>query len=186
MTNAFRGRWDAKGNPRSVKSYPVLSTVAIEAGDLCWWDAVYQTARSFSDTAAWTGTLDGSQGKVAETFLGSAQSAHAAGDTLVTEVRIAARGVYGYPLATADTLEVGDLVTAARDGSSNLLLAQAVVKGAIKGIGGGSYYEPTPRARELAIGKAAKRYPTATTGSVDVEFIGTREAGGGPRQYLTS
>ncbi|HSE46257.1 MAG TPA: hypothetical protein VLA89_13095 [Gemmatimonadales bacterium] len=181
MTNIYRGRWDAMANPKSEKQYGVLAADPIEIGDLCWFDKRTQTVKAFSHADAWTGTTDGSQGKVAENFVGVARSAHVANDSTLTTVQVEARGVYEFVLTTAALLEVGDLVTASKNPSFSLLFAQQVDKGAL-----GAADEPTSRAREIAIGKVAVRYQAATTSKALIEILGTREAGGGPRQFLLS
>lgn len=178
MTSTYRGAWDAVANPKSAKEFAVDSTVAVEIGDIMWWDKRASVARSAADSTTWTGTTDGSQGKVAENFIGFARSAFAVGD-LHAMVRIEARGVYRVPVTTAATFEVGDLINASKNPAGSVLYAQQVDKGALN-VG-----EPTARARELAIGRAAKRY-VAATNIVEVEIMGSREAGSNFRQYLTS
>jgi hypothetical protein len=183
VTNIYRGRSDAFGNPKSMKQYAVLAADPIEIGDLVWFDKRTQTVKSFGHADAWTGTTDGAQGKVAENFGGVANSAHAANDSTLLTVQVEARGWYEFPLTTSATIEVGDLITASKNPAGNLLFAQQVDKGAVASSIIGT--EPLARTREIAIGKAAKRYAVATA-SVIVEINGTREAGGGPRQFLTS
>ena len=178
--SAYRGAWDAVANPKSAKNFAIDTAEAVSVGDLMWWDKRFQVARPFSSTSAWTGSTAGSQGKVAENFIGVARSAHVLNDTVVTTVRIEARGVFRFPVTTAAAFEVGDLISASKDPAANLLLAQAVDKGAL-----GDPGEPTGLAREIAIGKAAVRY-TAASSIVEVEILGQREAGAGPRMYLTS
>jgi hypothetical protein len=175
-----RSRWDAMANPKSVKEYGVLAADAIAVGDLVWLDKRTGTVKAFSHSDAWTGTTAGSQGKVAENFVGHAMSAHAANDSVNLTVRVAGKGVFGYTVTTPATFEVGDLIMASKDPSGNLLFAAQVDKGAL-----GDPGEPTSLARELCIGKAAKRYLVATA-VVEVEIQGMREAGSGPRMYLTS
>ena len=177
MTSAYRGAWGDK-NP---KEFPVSSAEATEIGDLMYWDAMSQVARPFSSTSAWTGTLAGTQGKVAENFIGLARSAFAVGDAHAL-VRIEGRAVHRLPVTTAATFEVGELVTASKNPAGNVLFAQQVDKGAV---GVPPMYEPTIIARSLAIGRAAKRYAVAVN-MLEVEILGTREAGGSIRNYLTS
>lgn len=182
MSNVHRKRWDLASNGDGMKEYAVLAADAIEVGDLLWFDKRTQTVKAFSHADAWTGSEDGAAGKVAENFVGVAASAHAANDAVSTVVRVHTRGVYEFPLSAAAVLEVGDLVNAVKNPAGNTLYAQTVVKGAtISAINA----EFTTRAREIAIGKVAKRVTVADTRAL-IEIMGTREAGGGPRQYLTS
>lgn len=176
----YRGRWDAVANPKSAKQYAVLAADAIVIGDLVWFDKRTQTVKAFSHTDAWTGSTAGSQGKVAENFVGVARSAHAANDSTLLFVQVEARGEFDFPLDSSAIVEVGDLVTAAKDPAGNFLYAQRVAKGAL-----GDPDEPTGLAREIAIGKIAKR-STVAVSDVVIEILGTREVGGTPRQYLTS
>ena len=178
MTNVYRGRWDGQANPKAIKEYPIASADVIDIGDLMWWDRANSVARVFSHANAWTGSLAGSRGKVAENFLGSAMSAHVANDANVTTVRIAGRSTFSYPVGTAATFEIGDLVTADQDGSDNLLLAQSVEK--LTGTVGLGLGEPS-----LCIGKVAKR-DASSASTVEIEFMGINEPGGGIRALLTS
>lgn len=171
MTNIYRNRWDAKSNPRSAKEYVCTLTEAVEIGDLMYWDNVTRTARPASSSDAWTGSEDGAKGKVAENLLGVARSAHAANDPN-TLVRIEGRGVFAFELLTPTTFEVGDFVNAAKNPSFSLLYAQTVEKGATD-----ASNEPTARAREISIGRIAKRSGSVTASQVLVEIAGTREAG---------
>lgn len=182
MTSIYRGRWDALSNPKSAKQYAVLAADAIEIGDLVWFDKRTQTIKAFSHADAWTGSTDGAQGKVAENLVGVARSAHVANDSALLTVQVEARGVYGFIVTTPAVFVVGDLVTASKNPAGNLLFAQQVDKGAVISAINAEF---TTRAREIAIGKVAKSYAVATS-NVEVELIGTREAGGGPRIYLTS
>lgn len=166
----YRGRWDDMSNPQHVKEYPIDTTETTEVGDLMYWDNVSRVARPFGSSNAWTGTTDGAQGKVAENFIGVARSGHIA-NAADTTVRISGKGVFGLTVTTAATFEVGDYVTASKDPSFSLLLDAAVDKAAADASG-----EPTARARELSIGRAAKRY-TAATSILEVEICGTKEAG---------
>lgn len=177
MTSIYRGAWGDK-NP---KEFAIDSAEATEIGDLMYWDQINKVARPFSATSAWTGSTAGTQGKVAETFIGVARSAFAVGDTKAL-VRIEGRGVFRLPVTTAALFEVGDLVTAAKDPGGNLLYAQQVEKGAV---GVAPAYEFTVLARSLTIGRAAKR-ATVAVNIIEVEIMGTREAGGSIRNYLTS
>ena len=167
----YRGRWDDAANPKHAKEYPIDTTEETNVGDLMYWDNVSRVARPFGSSNGWTGSTDGSQGKVAENFIGVARSAHVANDTVNTVIRIEGRGVFGFPVTTAATFEVGDYVTASKDPSFSLLLDQAVDKAAADASG-----EPTARAREVSIGRAAKRYVAATS-ILEVEIAGTKEAG---------
>lgn len=177
----YRGRWDAMANPRGTKNYAVLSADAITIGDLCWFDKRTQTVKAFSHTDAWTGSTAGSQGKVAENFVGVALSAHSANDTTVTTVRIESKGTFDHPLDSSAIVEIGDLVTPAKDPAGNFLYAQRVAKGAI----GADPNEPTAFAREIAIGKIAVR-STVAVSDVVYEIFGMRDAGATPKMYLTS
>ena len=168
------------GNPKSGKMYGVQSADPIAIGDMVWFDKRTQTVKAFSHADAWTGSTAGSQGKVAENFVGFAASAHTANDATITLVRIEAKGVFGVALSPAAIVEVGDLVTATKDPAGNLLFAGTVSKGAL-----GAADEPTPATQTIAIGKVAKRYTIATS-AVEIEIVGVREAGAGPRQYLVS
>lgn len=182
MSNIQRKRWDLAANGSGLLEYSVLAADAIEIGDLLWFDKRTQTVKSFAHADAWTGSTDGAQGKVAENFVGVAQSAHAANDSQNLTVRVHGRGTFEFLVGTAITFEVGDLVNAVKNPSFNLLYAQYVDRGAVISA---INTEHTTRAREIAIGKVAKR-TTAASGVVVVEIQGTRVAGGGPRQYLTS
>lgn len=182
MTNIYRGRWDAFSNPKSGKTYAVLAADPIEIGDLLWFDKRTQTVKAFSHADAWTGTTDGSQGKVAENLVGVARSAHAANDAVNLTVQVEARGVFAFIVTTPATFEVGDLIIASKNPSFSLLYAQQVDKGAVLSV---INAEPQIRTREIAIGKAAKRYSVASS-NIEVEIMGTREAGGSPRLFLTS
>ena len=175
-----RSRWDSVANPKSTKNYAVLSADVIAIGDLVWFDKRTQTVKAFSHLDAWTGSTAGSQGKVAENFVGVASSAHVANDATVTTVRVEAKGMVDYPLDISAIVEIGDLVTAAKDPAGNFLYAQRVAKGAL-----GDPDEPTSLAREIAIGKVAIR-STVAVADCAFEILGMREAGGGPRMYLTS
>ena len=180
----YRARWDAVANPQGRKDYPIDITEAIAVGDLMWWDKRSQVARSFASASAWTGSTAGTQAKMAENFIGVAQSAHPLPDnpqrTDFTTCRIGGRGTYAYPLTTAVAVQVGDYVTASKDPSGNLMFAQQVDKGAI-----GDPGEHTSLARELAIGKITRTAPSSAP-VAEFEILGTREAGGTARQYLTS
>lgn len=167
----YRGRWDDGANPKGKKQWPVDSADEIAVGDLMYWDWASRVARRFSHSDAWTGTLDGSQGKVAENFLGCAGSAHVAGDTANTVIRIDSLGVFGMSVTTVATFEIGDYLTASKDPSYSLLLAQAVDKAATDASG-----ETTARGRELSIGRAMKREAVATS-LVEMGIRGTREPG---------
>jgi hypothetical protein len=167
----YRGRWDNGANPKGKKEYLIDTADTINVGDLMWWDNVYRLARRFSHTRAWTGTEDGAKGNVAENFLGHAGSAHVAGDTVNTFVRIDSLGVYGYPVTTAAIFEIGDYVTASKDPAGSLLLDQAVDKAAVDATN-----EPTARGRELSIGRAMRRYPVATS-IVEMGIVGVKEPG---------
>lgn len=178
----YRGRWDAMANPKSVKEYAVLSADPIAIGDLVWFDKRTQTVKAAAHADCWTGSTDGAQGKFAENFVGVARSAHAANDASNLKVRVESRGVYNFALSPSAIMEVGDLVNAVKDPAGNILLNGTVGKGAtISAIN----TEHTTRAREIAIGRVAVR-STIAVDNVDVEIMGTREAGGGPRLYLTS
>lgn len=171
MTSVYRGRWDDADNPKGKKEFLIDTADTIEVSDLMWWDNASRVARRFSHTLAWTGTEDGSKGKVAENFLGHAGSAHVAGDTAVTFVRIDSRGVWGYPVTTAAIFEIGDYITASKNPTANLLLDQAVDKAAVD-----LTNEPTARGRELSIGRAMRRYPVATS-IVEMGIVGVKEPG---------
>src|SRR5262245_57243082 len=94
----YRGRWDAMGNPKGIKTYAVLAADPISTGDLVWFDKRTQTVKAFSHADAWTGSQDGAQGKVAENFVGVAASAHAANDSANLLVQVEARGEFGFAL----------------------------------------------------------------------------------------
>jgi hypothetical protein len=168
----YRGRWDDVANPKHGKDYSIDTAEAVAVGDLMYWDAVFKVARSASAARGWTGTTAGSQGQLAERFIGLARSAHVAGDTLVTSVRIEGKGVFALPVTTPATFEIGDYVTGSKNPSFSLLLAQAVDKAATDASG-----EATPAGRELAIGIVTKKYAVATS-IVEFEIFGTMEAGG--------
>ena len=179
--NVQRARWDSRANPKSVKEYTVPNDVAVEIGDLMWLDrrpTLPVVARPASDALLWTGTLAGSQGKLAELFLGVAMSAKIANDGN-TKVRIAGKGVYSFTVTTPTTFEIGDLVGGSRDGSSNALLDQEVVRIGAPGTVLGALTE------SMAIGAAAKKYATATS-IVEIEILGRAEAGGGIKAFLSS
>lgn len=180
MTSSYKGGWDFAANPKSRKEYAIDTTEAIEVGDLMWWDKRSQVVRPASSSSLWTGTTAGSQGKLAENFVGVAASAHAANDSVVTTVRVEGRGVFRFVVTTPATFEVGDYITGSKDPAGNLLFDQQVDKGAL-----GDPGEPTSLAREICIGRAARRY-TVASGVIEMEIQGMREAGASPRQYLTS
>jgi hypothetical protein len=179
MTSHYRGAWDSVANPKSAKEFAVDTAESTEIGDLMWWDKRFQVARPFGAASTWTGSTAGTQGKVAENFIGVARSAFTVGDPKAL-VRIEARGVYRLPVTTAALFEVGDLVTASKDPSGNLLFDQEVEKAAL-----GDPGEPTVVAQTLAIGRAAKRSVSAVN-VIEVEIHGTREAGANFRMYLSS
>lgn len=169
----YRGRWDVVANPKGLVVLAVDAAVGIAVGDLLWLDT--DDAKPFSHSDLWTGTQDGSQGKAAEKFAGIANSAHVANSSGPHEVRVFTRGAYSYPVQTAATFEVGDLVSSSKDPSQNLLQAQAVDKIA-----------SNPQSLErLAIGRVVRRYTTSTS-FVEFEIFTRLAAGGGVRNYLTS
>ena len=167
----YRGRWDDAANPKGKKEFLIDTADTINVGDLMWWDNVSRVARRFSHSSTWSGSLDGTQGKVAENFLGHAGSAHVAGDTAVTFVRIDSLGVYGYPVTTPAAFEIGDYITASKDPAGSLLLDQAVDKAATD-----ASNEVTARGREISIGRAMRRYPVATP-IVEMGIRGVKEPG---------
>lgn len=183
MSNIQRQRWDLMANPASQKTFTCLDTDTIEVGDLMWMQkgtpsdpTTAKVVRPASATALWTGTLAGTQGKLAENFVGVAVSAKYANDGNV-KVQVAGRGTFGYPCPSA-TYEIGDLVGGSRDGGSNFLKDQEVVKiaqGAVLGA----------LTESMAIGKVNKQYVAATT-LVEFEICGRAEAAGGVRAFLSS
>jgi hypothetical protein len=160
--------------------YAVLAADAIDIGSMCWFDKRTQTVKMFSHLDAWTGSTAGAQGKVAENFVGVATSAHVANDAGVTVVRIACKGAVDMLLSPSAIVEIGDVVTAAKDPAGNFLLANTVAKGSL-----GDPDEPTALARELAVGRVAIR-STVAISDVVFEYVGTREAGSPVRQGLSS
>lgn len=179
---SYRARWDLTGNPKSLKQYRYASGDAPAIGDLMWYDrrgvsgVAGGCARPFSSTSAWTGSTAGSQAKVAEAFLGVCQSV----DTVNLLCSITGRGVVGMPTDTPYTFDVGDLIVPVKDPSGNLLYSQVVAKGTVTGP-----QDFNSLSREIAIGKAHKRY-AAVSGVVEFEICGIHESGAGPRQFLTS
>jgi hypothetical protein len=169
----YRGRWDIVANPKGLVELAVDTATEIAIGDLLWLDV--DDAKPFSHADLWTGSQAGSQAKAAEKFAGIANSTHVAGDTTTRVVRVYTRGTYAYPVQTAATFEVGDLVSASKDPAANLLQAQAVDKISLN-----------PQSLEaLAIGKVQRRYATSTS-FVEFEIFTRLAAGGGVRNYLTS
>lgn len=182
MTSVMRARWDEKANPKAIKEFLCLDADAIEIGDLMYLQRGTPSDPTTTKCARpantiWTGTLAGSQGKLAENFLGVAMSSKAANDG-GTKVRIAGKGVFAFPVDTAVAFEIGDMVCGVRDAGLNALLDQTVGKiltGAVLGA----------LTESMAIGKVTRRYATATA-LVEFEILGRAEAGGGVRAFLSS
>lgn len=166
MTSNMRKRYDVSADPAMILEYAVDLATVIEIGDLVWLDT--DDAKPFNATELWTGTEAGSLGKAAEKFIGSAMSAHAANDARVTTIRVATIGVFAYPLNTATTLEMGDLVGAKKD-TGNTLLNQVVAK---------------VTNESHAIGRVVRRGTLVTIARFDIRTRAV--AGGGNRAFLTS
>lgn len=187
----MRARWDCAANPKSVKEYAFDSADTIAVGDLMWYDRRGKTsvapggvARPFNHANLWTGTDAGSRAKAAECFIGVAMSAHDPNNPGRTEgngVRIAGAGVFAYPLDNTYTFDIGDLIIPAKDPAASLLSAQIVAKGAL----GADPQDFTALAREEAIGKVHRRYPSAVA-VVEFQIKAIHEAGASTRQFLTS
>ena len=102
MANVMRKRWDFKANPAWILEFRVLDATAVEIGDLMWMDAGSVKASPSNDvkpassTALWTGSLAGTQGKLAKHFVGVAMESKTASDGKLT-IRVACRGVFGLP-----------------------------------------------------------------------------------------
>lgn len=166
MTDVMRKVKDFRADPASIREFSVDASVTIEIGDLVWLDT--DDIKPASNTACWTGSLAGTQGKLAEKFAGVAMSRLES--TAAGTVRVATRGVFKFPLGTATTWEVGALIGGVRDGSNNYLLDQQV----------DVVTEPA-----LALGKATKR-ATVSSSEIEFEIVGRTAAGGGFRAFLTS
>lgn len=170
---------DAVANPSRSRSFPIDTADEIKPGYIMWWDRANSVARAANHANAWTGTEAGAQGKIAEHFLGVAESGHVANDTKITAVQIHGDGVFHFPLATAAAVEIGDIIAATRDGVTTTMLPDTVVKltGGVGAIQGG---EPS-----RGIGRVWKRSATSVA-EVDVEMRSSRLIGGGIRGLLTS
>jgi len=179
MANVMRKRWDLRANPAWILEFRVLDATAVEIGDLMWMDPGAIKASPSNDVKPashadlWTGSLAGTQGKLAEHFVGVAMESKVASDGKLT-CRVACRGVFGLPVTTATTFDQGDLIAGSRNGGLNLLHAQQADKIA-----------DTPVNKGLAIGKATKRY-TTNVSVIETEIGGQPVAGGGWKAFLSS
>lgn len=176
---------DVVADPLSIREFLVDSGVAIEIGDLCWMDkptpvaptATY-SVKPASSTDLWTGSLAGTQGKLAEKFVGVALSKKVSTDTVTNKVRVACRAVVRMTCVSA-AFEIGDHVCGSRDASNNYLLAKTVEK-----VTGTNPLTGNPN-ESMAIGRVSKREASAVT-IVEFEIMGRSVAGGGVRAFLTS
>jgi uncharacterized protein DUF2190 len=134
----------------------VDSATVIEIGDLVYLDT--DDAKPASSQAD-GGTEAANQEAFHDTFAGVAMQRSRDGDT--TPIRVATRGVFEFPCPSA-TFEVGDLIGASENGGGTALLDQQV-----EGVA----------TANLAIGRCAKRAPSATT-TVLVEIEATISHGG--------
>ncbi|MCE5268834.1 MAG: DUF2190 family protein [Planctomycetaceae bacterium] len=152
MSDRMRWRY---GDTNPVVAAVDAGTV-IEIGDLVWQDT--DDAKPASMLAD-TGTKAGSQEALAHAFLGVAMQRSRSGET--APLRVATTGVFELDCASG-TFELGDLVGADENAAGVALVNQQAVKVA---------------ASSCAIGRIAKRQPTATT-SVLVDIRSTVMTGG--------
>lgn len=174
MPNVQRGLSDfGAANPKGERTYPVAAATVISVGDLCFQvtgGASQGQVLPASSTTLWNSTIALTREALAEKFVGVAEQAHASSGANGDTVRIATRGVFKYPVGTASTFEVGDLVGGDQDAALSQLLAQSVEKVTIPA---------------HAIGKVVRRVSVAGS-LVEIEILGRGAAGGGQRAFLTS
>lgn len=149
MADNFRYRY---GDAKPVVSPPVVSATVVEIGDL-----VTNTPAPAS-AVAWASSIAGTQEAFHDVFLGVAAQRSRNGDT--DSVRVNTTGVHEFDCQSA-TFALGALVGPAKQ-AGNAIESQKVVAVA------------TPN---LAVGRIAKAYPTATT-KVLVEIDSTLMNGG--------
>jgi len=134
----------------------VDSTTVIEIGDLLWQDTDdAKAASSLADQGSETANQDA----FAAAFLGVAMQRSRNGDT--APIRVATTGVFEFDCPSG-TFELGDLVGADENAAGDALLDQQVAAVA---------------SSQYAIGRVAKREPSATTG-VLVDVRSTVMTGG--------
>jgi hypothetical protein len=102
---------------------PVASASVIEIGDLCWLDPSTKQVKA-ADDFTYRSSLLSTQAHFAMLFVGVAQSASAAGDTV--RVRVATGGVFDYVCASA-TFKVGDLIGPDDNATPDALTPQQVI-----------------------------------------------------------
>jgi len=126
----------------------VDSTTVIEIGDLLWQDTDdAKPASSLTDQGSETANQDA----FAAAFLGVAMQRSRSGDT--APIRVATTGVFEFDCPSG-TFELGDLVGADENAAGDALLDQQVA---------------AVSSSQYAIGRVAKREPSATTSAlVDV------------------
>ena len=160
MADVMRWRY---GETKPVVSHDVDAETLVEIGDLLFQDGGDEEqprpAAAVGTIPEDHATLAAAQEAFHDEFLGVAMQRSGAGDT--QGVRVATAGVFEFPCASA-TFALGTLVGVAENGGGTALLNQQVVEVA------------TPN---LAIGRVAKAYATATT-RVLVEIVGTVSHGG--------
>jgi hypothetical protein len=142
MSNTYFPGW--RVSDINAELFPVAS-LAVNIGDLLYWDAANHVPRPFSALADQLSAA-AQQAALAPLFLGVANSARLASDALVaTALRILTDGIWEFACDSA-TFEPGDYVGASYN--TNIARDQQVAK-----VGTAS----------LAIGRAVKRYSAATT-----------------------
>lgn len=152
MTDKMRWRY---GDTNPVVA-AVDSATVIEIGDLVWQDT--DDAKPASGQPD-HGSETGNQEAMAQTFLGVAMQRSRSGET--APVRVATTGVFEFD-CSSDSFELGNMVGAKENATGDALLNQQVTK-----VGESRY----------AIGRIAKRQPTATT-NVLVDIRSTIMTGG--------
>ncbi len=152
MTDKMRWRY---GDTNPVVAAVDAATV-IEIGDLVWQDT--DDAKPAAALAN-HGSEAANQEALADGFLGVAMQRSRSGET--APVRVATTGVFEFDCPSG-TFELGNLVGAHNNAAGNALLNQQVAK--------------VTQSR-YAIGRIAKRQPTATT-SVLVDVRSTVMTGG--------
>jgi len=170
MADVMRKVKDFRADPAGIREFAVDASVQVEIGDLLWLNG--DDVRPASHTSLWTGGLAGTQGNLAQKFVGVAMSA--INSTSAGFVRVATRGTFKFTVTTAATFEVGNLISGSRDGSNNYLLDQAVDK-----------LTDNQTNQGLAIGRVTKRETVATT-QVEFEILSSVAPGGGYKAFLAS
>ena len=152
MSDKMRWRY---GDTNPVVAAVDAATV-IEIGDLVWQDV--DDARPASGQAD-QGTETANQQALADAFLGVAMQRSRSGET--APIRVATTGVFEFDCPSG-TFELGDLIGADENAAGDALLNQQVTK--VEDSAG-------------AVGRIAKRQPTATT-SVLLDIRSTVMTGG--------